>query len=264
MSSDRLAPERRDKRAVSSSWMRIGVGVLLGTAGISALLAQTVEGIDIQAIKRRAAGLTADADAFVNQVKDRGDAFREEALALQDGGTKNMRRAAISELPSGPNGAVDFDAIVSGAAANLDARGGEAPQFIAFASLSMPPASLKQMVSDMAKAGGIVVFRGFPNDSMKAFTTELAKVVNEQDFSSIGVDPRLFRAFDVQAVPTYVAVSSDFDPCSGFHCTTPLPPYDRMTGNVTVRYALDSFVEGNGPGARVAAVALVNMKLGRP
>jgi conjugal transfer pilus assembly protein TrbC len=120
------------------------------------------------------------------------------------------------------------------------------------------------MVHDTAKAGGIVVFRGFPNNSMKRFATELAKVVDANDFANIGVDPRLFRAFDVQAVPTYVAVSSDFDPCSGFHCTTPLPPYDRMTGNVNVRYALARFVDGNGPGARVAAVALSQMKRGRP
>lgn len=249
---------------MSASWVRVGIGVLLGVGGISALLGQTVEGIDIQAIKRRAGGLEADAVAFVDHVKDRGDAFRDDALAVQDGGTENMRRVATSDLPKGPNGAIDFDDIVKGAAANLNGKAGEAPQFIVFASLSMPPASLKQMVHDTAKAGGIVVFRGFPDNSMKRFAAELAKVVDTNDFAHIGVDPRLFRAFDVQAVPTYVAVSSDFDPCSGFHCITPVPPYDRMTGNVTVRYALGSFVDGNGPGARVAAVALSNMKRGRP
>ncbi|NWK99088.1 type-F conjugative transfer system pilin assembly protein TrbC [Sphingobium lactosutens] len=249
---------------MSSSWVRVGIGVLLGVGGISALLGQTVEGIDIQAIKRRAAGLEDDAAAFVDHVKDRGDAFRADALAVQEGGTENMRRIAASDLPKGPDGAIDFDDIVNGAATNLNGKAGEAPQFIAFASLSMPPASLKQMVHDTAKAGGIVVFRGFPDNSMKRFAAALAKAVDESDFANIGVDPRLFRAFDVRAVPTYVAVSSDFDPCSGFHCTTPLPPYDSMTGNVTVRYALGSFVDGNGPGARVAAVALSNMKRGRP
>jgi conjugal transfer pilus assembly protein TrbC len=82
--------------------------------------------------------------------------------------------------------------------------------------------------------------------------------------ASIGIDPRLFRAFDVQAVPTYVAVSSDFDLCAGFSCQTKVPPYDRMTGNVTVEYALSSFVDGRGPGARVAAVGLSNLKKARP
>ncbi|AMK20415.1 MULTISPECIES: type-F conjugative transfer system pilin assembly protein TrbC [Sphingobium] len=245
---------------MSVAWARIGVGALLGTAGISALLAQTVNGLDVQAIKARAAELQSDAEAFVNHVKDRGDAFRDEALAVQQGGTENMRRVASSDLPKGPDGAIDFDAIVSGAVTNLEGKPGEAPQFIAFASLSMPPASLKQMVHDVALAGGVVVFRGFPNDSMKTFSTALAKVVDASDLANIGIDPRLFRAFDVQAVPTYVAVSSGFDPCSGFHCVSAVPPYDRMTGNVTAQYALGSFVDGNGPGARVAAIALANMK----
>ncbi|WP_371262456.1 type-F conjugative transfer system pilin assembly protein TrbC [Sphingobium sp. AP50] len=246
------------------SRVRISIGILLGMAGISAVLAQTVDGVNVQAIKARAAGLEAEAAAFVGQIKDRGETFREDALAVQEGGTENMRRVAASDLPSGPDGPIDFDAIISGAAANLSAKAGEAPQFIAFASLSMPPASLKQMVRDTAKAGGIVVFRGFPHNSMKAFSTELAKVVEPQDFASIGIDPRLFRAFDVRAVPTYVAVSSDFDPCSGFRCTTPVPPYDRMIGNVTVRYALERFVSGNGPGARIAAVALGSLGRDRP
>src|SRR3546814_2264620 len=93
----------------------------------------------------------------------------------------------------------------------------------------------------------------------------LGKIVDrEDDFANIGIDPRLFRAFDVQAVPTYVAVSSDFDLCAGFSCRTKVPPHDRMIGNVTVEYALSSFAEGNGPGARVAAVGLSNLRRALP
>ena len=117
----------------------------------------TVDGIDVQAVKKRAADLAADAHAFVEQVKDRGDQFREEAVTIRDAGTDNMRRVASTDLPKGPAGAVDFDEIVQGAAKNASARGGEAPQFIAFASLSMPDAALKQMVRDTASAGGVVV-----------------------------------------------------------------------------------------------------------
>ncbi|WP_313808102.1 type-F conjugative transfer system pilin assembly protein TrbC [Sphingobium sp.] len=243
---------------------RIGLAALIATAGLSALLAQTVEGVDVQAVKKRAADLQAEAQAFVDEVKDRGDAFREEALTVHEGGTENMKRVAASDLPTGPVGPIDFDAIVKGAAQNVSGKPGEAPQFISFASLSMPPASLKQMVRDTAAAGGIVVFRGFPNNSMKAFAGQLGKIVDEQDMANIGIDPRLFRAFEVGAVPTYVAVSSDFDVCAGFDCRTRVPPHDRMTGNVTVRYALSSFAEGHGPGAQVAGVALAHMDRAKP
>lgn len=242
----------------------LGLALFSATAGLSALFAQSIEGIDVQAVKRRTADMQAEAAAFVDEVKGRGDAFRAEALAAHQAGTENMKRVAASDLPTGPGGPIDFDAIVEGAAQNLAAKSGEAPQFIAFASLSMPPAALKQMIRDTAAAGGIVVFRGFPGNSMKAFATRLGQLVDERDFAHIGIDPRLFRAFDVQAVPTYVAVSSDFDLCAGFACQTRVPPHDRMTGNVTVRYALDSFADGGGPGARVAAVARAQLDRHQP
>lgn len=241
-----------------------GLALILATAGISALLAQNVEGLDIQAIKQRSLASQAEAQAFVEEVKDRGDAFRADAVEAHQGGTENMKRVAATDLATGPTGPIDFDAIVGGAAQNLGAKTGEAPQFIAFASLSMPPASLRQMIRDTAAAGGIVVFRGFPDNSMKAFAARLGKLVEEQEFGHIGIDPRLFRTFDVQAVPTYVAVSSDFDLCAGFDCRTRVPPHDRITGNVTVRYALESFVDGQGPGGRVAAVARSNLDRRRP
>ena len=92
----------------------------------------------------------------------------------------------------------------------------------------------------------------------------MSKVVTKDDqFAAIGVDPRLFRAFRVEAVPTYVAVSSDFSPCDGLACTTTPPPYDAMSGNVTVAYALETFAEDNGPGALVARTALSNIRAGR-
>lgn len=243
----------------------LGTVGLVAAASMTALLAQTVDGIDVQAIKKRSADLQADAEAFVDQIKDRGDAFREEAVIVRDSGMENMRRLADTDLPKGPAGAVDFDEIVHGAAANARTGGGEAPQLIAFASLSMPPKALRQLIQDTARAGGVVVFRGFPNNSMKEFTQALGKIVHrEDDFANIGIDPRLFRAFDVQAVPTYVAVSSDFDLCAGFSCRTKVPPHDRMIGNVTVEYALSSFAGGNGPGARVAAVGLGNLRRASP
>lgn len=244
--------------------LTMGVLALLGTAGLSALLAQNVDGVDVQAVKKRSADLAAEAQAFVDQVKDRGDQFREEAATVRENGTENMRRVAATDLPKGPAGPVDFDEIVQGAAKNANAKGGEAPQFIVFASLSMPEAALKQLARDTASAGGIVVFRGFPNNSAKEFVARISKVVEQGQFASIGIDPRLFRAFDVQAVPTYVTVSSDFDLCAGFSCQTKVPPYDRMIGNITVEYALTTFADGNGPGARIAAVALNNMKRAKP
>jgi len=234
-----------------------------GLVGIQAI-AQTVDGLDLDAIKRRSAAMQGDAETFAEQVRNRGDAFRQEAVAVQDKATGNLTELAKADLPMNGDGTFDFDEIIKGASQNVSSTGrGDAPQFIAFASLSMPAPALRQLIADTAKAGGVVVFRGFPNNSMKAFSEALSKVVTEKDqLSNVGIDPRLFRAFDVQAVPTYVAVSSDFNLCSGLNCRTAVPAYDRITGNVSVRYVLDTFKDTHGPGAGVAAVALRNMAKG--
>ena len=138
---------------------------------------------------------------------------------------------------------------------------GEAPRFIAFASTSMPPAALRTMIDDVTRAGGVVVFRGLPQNSAKALTAALSKVARPgEPLTSVGIDPRLFRAFGIEAVPTYVVTSSDFDLCDGFDCTTQVPPHDRMTGNVSAAHALETFARGGGPGALLAAQHLAQLE----
>ncbi|MCE3519097.1 type-F conjugative transfer system pilin assembly protein TrbC, partial [Escherichia coli] len=154
----------------------------------------------------------------------------------------------------------DFDEMIHAASANLKENQGTAQQFMVFVSTSMPEQALKRIIADTSAAGGVVVFRGFPGNSGKAFIAALSRVVEkDQQFASIGIDPRLFRAFDVTAVPTMVVSSSDFTPCDGLTCKTTPPPFDRIEGNVTVRYALETFAGENGPGALVARTALANL-----
>jgi conjugal transfer pilus assembly protein TrbC len=174
-------------------------------------------------------------------------------------GEANHQRYA--EANGKAEGASDLDKMMASVTGKTDT--GDAPQFIVFASLSMPPESLKPLIRDTSKAGGAVVFQGFPGNSMKAFQQGLARVLDQgQETKSIGIDPRLFRAFNVTSVPAFVVVTSDFDLCDGFDCKTVSPPHDRMSGNVTVRYALEAMATGGGPGARIAATALKQLGTG--
>lgn len=232
------------------------VAASTATLGATVVLAQT-EGLDLGAIKRNAAAAAADAQALVDQAKDRGKDMAEEARAVDTGGHANVERYAAAAKSAGS--AVDLDDAVK-QLGPAQAERGTAPTFIVFASLSMPKPSLRTLLADTSRAGGAVVFQGFPNNSVKAFQEGLGAVMDkERQYRGVGVDPRLFRAFHVEAVPTYVVVSSDFTPCDGFACETKVPPHDKLTGNVTVRYALETMAEGGGPGARVAGVALHNL-----
>ena len=96
-------------------------------------------------------------------------------------------------------------------------------------------------------------------DELEAAADGLGRVATEVGevavaVGLVGVDPRLFRTFSVDAVPAYVVTATDFDLCDGFECRTELPPHDRIGGNVTLRHALDAFAAGGGPAAQVAAV----------
>ncbi|MDT9121142.1 TrbC family F-type conjugative pilus assembly protein, partial [Escherichia coli] len=83
--------------------------------------------------------------------------------------------------------------------------------FVAFASLSMPEEALAQMIADTTKAGGVVVFRGFSTGNPQTFISGIRKVVDQSGASNVAIDPRLFRSFGVDRVPTYVALATDFE-----------------------------------------------------
>ena len=240
---------------------------LVALAAVSAALAQTaaqsVEDLDLAAIKSRGSEQLREAQALVGAVAHRGEAHQAKAEDLRDAGLAAAASLDPASLPQGPKGPVDFDEILAGAAANSQVPMGEGPLFTVFASLSMPQASLSRLIRDTTQAGGVVVFRGFPQNSTKAFAEGLKRVVtDERQEAHIAIDPRLFRAFAVTAAPTFVVTGRAYELCDGFDCTSIVPDHDRMTGNVTVEYALERFATSRGPGAGVARVALAELRKG--
>ncbi len=241
----------------------------IGTAAVAGLAAQSGEtDLDLAAIRARAAEAEPDAKALSDTARARAKELHESAEASAQAGEAHGSRyastAKAAARPS-PDQPFDFDQLVADTADFDEARIGEAPRFIAFASVSMPVPALKAMIADVAQAGGVVVFRGFPQGSAKALTAALLKVSGNEGLpASVGIDPRLFRAFKIDAVPAYVVTASDFDLCDGFECTSNVPPHDRMTGNVSAEHALESFAAGGGPGARLAGLHLKALRKAKP
>lgn len=241
----------------------------IGMAAVAGLAAQSGETeLDLPAIRARAAEAQADAKALSDTARARAAELHERAKASAQAGEANGSHYASTAKASArlsPDQPFDFDRLVADTADFDEARIGEAPRFIAFASVSMPVPALKAMIADVAQAGGVTVFRGFPQGSAKALTSALLKASgNEVLPASVGIDPRLFRAFKIDAVPAYVVTASDFDLCDGFDCVSNVPPHDRMTGNVSAEHALESFAAGGGPGARLAGLHLKALRKGTP
>ncbi|MBU0773836.1 MAG: type-F conjugative transfer system pilin assembly protein TrbC [Alphaproteobacteria bacterium] len=241
------------------------VASLSSLAALAGASAQTAEpDLDLAAIRARASAGAPDADALSANARARAEALAREARTSSDEAEAHARRymrEAAAKAKPGEASTFDFDRMVADAGAVTSEGMGEAPRFIAFASLSMPPAALRAMIDDVTKAGGVVALRGLPGNSVKALTAALAKVAKPgQQLDGVGIDPRLFRAFGIEAVPTYVVTSSDFDLCDGFDCRTQVPPHDRMSGNVSAAYALETFARGGGPGALLAAQHLARLE----
>lgn len=238
------------------------------SAGFAAAQSVNSDQLDIEAIRASAKTYTEEAEALAENVRLRSEAVRDEAHQTQDQARANHERytqAATRKQTTGKDGnkeeIFDFDRMISDHAKMAEANLGGAPRFIAFASLSMPPQSLKTLVRDTAAAGGVTVLRGFPGGSAKQLTKMIAAMgANGAQLSALGIDPRLFRAFDIKAAPSFVMASSDFTLCDGFDCKGAVPPHDRMTGNVSVEYALETFAGGAGPGSRLAALHLARLK----
>ena len=240
------------------------IALVAASAVVGGALAQTADpGIDLAAIRLAAASASDEAEALAASARERAKAVTSEATGTSEAGQSNGRTYAQGAIRSASGGApvLDFDRMVAEAGDMAKQGLGEAPRFIAFASLSMPAEALRQMLADVTRAGGVVVFRGLTQGSAKVMTDALTRVLQPgQRIDGVGIDPRLFRAFGVEEVPAYVVTASDFDLCSGFDCTSSLPPYDRISGNVTASYALTTIARGGGPGARIAAQHLTRLE----
>ncbi|ARU14980.1 type-F conjugative transfer system pilin assembly protein TrbC [Croceicoccus marinus] len=243
---------------------------LVMTAGLAAASAQVHEpDLDLAKIRAAAKAQASDAEALATEARRRAEAVTEEARQAAEGAADNGARftAAAKSGANQPDDsqAFDFDRMIADAGDMTEAELAGQPRLIAFASTSMPKAALAAMIADVSKAGGVVVLRGFPQGSAKRLTAALAPIAKDSaQLEHVGIDPRLFRAFGVEAVPTYVMAASDFELCDGFDCSTNVPPHDRMSGNVTLAHVLETFAQGNGPGARIAAQHLARLAGDRP
>ena len=123
-----------------------------------------------------------------------------------------------------------------------------------FVSTSMPKSLLKAYAQEAKKYDGVLVFKGLPGGSFKELVTlinELNADNNDIDPSGFQIDDEAFDHFEINAVPTIVlSRTSEYHP----HQNSTLV-YDKITGNVGIKYALEQF-SNSGSLAKEAAERL--------
>jgi len=137
-----------------------------------------------------------------------------------------------------------------------------------FLSFSMADSLIKAYVREAMWSGAIIVFRGIDEEStLKEFlTSSLMKLVGSKGSSAtIQIDPRLFDAFSVTAVPTIVYTEmASLALCNQSHRVQfgPKPneiyqpcaamdenEYWKLSGAVTLGWALEQFYDAGVLGA---------------
>jgi len=107
-----------------------------------------------------------------------------------------------------------------------------------FISSSMPVPLLKEYASDALKYDATLVFKGLPEGSFK----ELAELIvqlkdNNDNIANATIDDESFERFSVSSVPTIILTSEP-----PYHPNqTPYIKFDKITGNVGIKYALEQF-----------------------
>lgn len=111
-----------------------------------------------------------------------------------------------------------------------------------FVSSSMPNSLIQEYMKDAVRYRAVVVIRGFINNSMKETVSTIQRIVEENDGEGgVMIDPKTFEVFDVEHVPTIVLAKEPAELCFSSDCIIETPEHDKITGSVSVKYALEQF-----------------------
>lgn len=127
-----------------------------------------------------------------------------------------------------------------------------------FVSSSIPKSSLKDLMIQAKKFGGVLVFRGMIG-SLKN-TAQFLGDISKENVQAI-IDPRLFDLFNIQVVPTIVLLKEATQDCSTGNCQI-TPIHDRISGNITLDYALETISNGKSETSSIANKFLIKIRAG--
>ena len=106
----------------------------------------------------------------------------------------------------------------------------------------MPKTLIQQYMDDAVRYRGTVVLRGLINNSMRETINEIQKIVDANDGQGgLSIDPKTFEVFGIGAVPAIVLAEDPAELCMSQDCAIDTPNFDKVTGTVSVKYALETF-----------------------
>lgn len=106
-----------------------------------------------------------------------------------------------------------------------------------FVSSSMSRESLKSYVREAHRYNGVLVFCGLPQGSFRKITDLVMSISDVQYPVAMQIDDEAFAKFGIKAVPAIVLTV----PASMFSEQTARERFDKITGHITIKAALETF-----------------------
>jgi conjugal transfer pilus assembly protein TrbC len=159
---------------------------------------------------------------------------------------------------------VDLDALARGytaaSAEPMHAALRPGPTLFVFVSLSMREAALQRLFDQARRAQATVVLRGFVQGSLKQTVARIQALAQGRSLP-VQIDPRPFDRFGVTRVPSFVLLSDSVAAtgCTAKQCDAP-DGHWRISGDVSLGYALDQMGHTSGDAARAAAPFLQRLE----
>ncbi len=128
-----------------------------------------------------------------------------------------------------------------------------------FVSLGMPKPTLAKIVEQAEVTGAKLVLRGLVDSSLGKTALAVKDVMGERKVGWF-IDPRLFKIYGIERVPTTIMVEpgASMQSCQDQHCNSK-PVFVKVTGDVSMRYALEQ-IEQSAPSA-IALQASAKLKM---
>ncbi|CAM2308608.1 Type-F conjugative transfer system pilin assembly protein TrbC [Ralstonia mannitolilytica] len=143
-----------------------------------------------------------------------------------------------------------FD-VQNGAQAAAMAPGNAGPKVLIFVSFAMPEPTLQRLVDQAARAGATLVLRGLVNGSIRETVTRMQALIGSRRVAA-QIDPEAFDRYQIVKTPTFVMVHSAeaTEVCSSSSRCPAKVGYAKVSGDVTLDYALRQLGSGSGRGAQ--------------
>ncbi|MCB1107314.1 MAG: type-F conjugative transfer system pilin assembly protein TrbC [Chlamydiia bacterium] len=118
---------------------------------------------------------------------------------------------------------------------------------LVFISFSMPEASLLTLAKELETYGGAFAVRGLLNNSFAEFFNKLNHFKEMGINAPILIDPDSFEEYEVEEVPTIILRGEK--------------TFDKMTGNVPISYALETFAKKGEESALAKELQYISLKI---